>query len=125
NAGRVQLTDYEIATRISYLAANTMPDPALFAAAAAGELQDLGKVRAQVERLLSSSPSAKDKLKEFLGHYAELGDTKAPFAGVAKVRNIDPKGLDAEMVTEALEFGAYQALAKPKSTFRDLLTSTD
>jgi hypothetical protein len=125
SAGRVQLTDYEVATRVSYLVANTMPDQALFAAAAAGELQDVGKVRAQVERLLGSSPSAQDKLKEFLGYYMELGDTEAPFAGAAMAKNIDTKGLEAEMVKEALEFGAYQALKKPNSTFRDLLSGTD
>jgi hypothetical protein len=122
--GRVQLADHEIASRVSYLVANTMPDDALLAAAASGQLQDLTKVRAHVERLLDGNAAAQDKLKQFIAFYADINDTESPFATVATARRIDAKGLEAEMIAEATEFGAYHALKKQGSTFRDLLAST-
>ena len=56
--GKVPLNDYEVASKISYATANTMPDDALFAAAAAGQLTSPAGVLAQAIRLLSSEPGA-------------------------------------------------------------------
>ncbi|MEO5731175.1 MAG: DUF1592 domain-containing protein [Byssovorax sp.] len=50
---RVQLTPYEIASRLSYLLWNTMPDDALFAAAESGELATPEGIEAQARRLLA------------------------------------------------------------------------
>ncbi len=49
------LNDYEVASKLSFALVNTMPDEALFAAAAAGELKDRANVRAHAERLLSEN----------------------------------------------------------------------
>lgn len=46
------LTGYELASRLSYFLWSTMPDAALFAAAAAGELVTPTQVDAQVQRML-------------------------------------------------------------------------
>jgi len=51
------LTDYEIATRLSYFLWNSMPDEALFDAAAAGLLQDPVELAAQAERMLDDPRS--------------------------------------------------------------------
>lgn len=55
-AARAQLTDHELASRLSYFLWSSMPDDALFAAARAGKLggEDL---RTQVERLLTDPRS--------------------------------------------------------------------
>lgn len=50
---RVQLTPYEIASRLSYLLWNTMPDDALFTAAASGELATADGIEKQARRLLA------------------------------------------------------------------------
>jgi hypothetical protein len=52
--GRQRLGDYEIAAKLSYAIAGTMPDEALFSAAAAGGLRSLEQVSAQAERLLGT-----------------------------------------------------------------------
>ena len=60
-AGRQRLDDHEIAAKISYALAGTMPDDGLFAAAAApGGLRSLDPVVAQAQRLLArgSEPGA-------------------------------------------------------------------
>jgi hypothetical protein len=51
---RVRLDGYEIAAKLSYALANTMPDDALFAAAASGALGAIAGVSAQADRLLTA-----------------------------------------------------------------------
>ncbi|HRE90675.1 MAG TPA: DUF1592 domain-containing protein, partial [Myxococcota bacterium] len=46
-----RLDGYEIATRLSYLLWSTMPDEALLAAAAGGELDTTAGIPAQVRRM--------------------------------------------------------------------------
>jgi hypothetical protein len=53
-SARVRLDGYEIAAKLSYALANTMPDEALFTAAASGGLATTSGVSAQVDRLLTS-----------------------------------------------------------------------
>jgi len=54
-ASLVALDDYEVAAKLALALTNTMPDDALFAAAAAGQLHDKAGVMAQVKRLVEGS----------------------------------------------------------------------
>jgi Protein of unknown function (DUF1592)/Protein of unknown function (DUF1588)/Protein of unknown function (DUF1595)/Protein of unknown function (DUF1585)/Protein of unknown function (DUF1587) len=66
-AGRanvVQLGGYEMASRLSYLLWNTMPDDALFASAESGELNDPGGLEKQARRMLTD-PRAHAALARF------------------------------------------------------------
>ena len=54
-----ELNDFEIASRLSYLVWDSMPDEALFAAAEAGKLRDSNERLAQLERMLDD-PKAND-----------------------------------------------------------------
>ena len=58
------LTDYEIATRMSYLLWGTTPDADLLAKAAAGDLRDDGK-RREIAREMSGDARARDQLIRF------------------------------------------------------------
>src|SRR5262249_31011151 len=60
----VALTDYEMATRLSYLVAGTCPDDKLLDAAEAGELHTAEQIRAQAERLLDS-PAGRSTVNHF------------------------------------------------------------
>jgi len=51
-SGLVRLSDYEMASRLSYFFLDSMPDPELFAAAEAGELRTPAQVAAQARRLM-------------------------------------------------------------------------
>jgi hypothetical protein len=62
--GRIPLSDYEIASRLSYGLANTMPDDALFAAAAAHTLQTHDGVVQQAQRLINS-PAGRATVSNF------------------------------------------------------------
>src|SRR5262249_35714917 len=62
--GKVALTDYEVASRLSYGLVNTMPDDMLFAAAAAKRLHTREDVLAHAERLLGT-PAGQATLRDF------------------------------------------------------------
>ncbi|HKU44826.1 MAG TPA: DUF1592 domain-containing protein, partial [Polyangiales bacterium] len=69
--GVIDLTDYEIASRLSYMLWDSLPDAQLMAAAKAGELHDASKLAAQARRLLAD-PRAGEKLDEFHRQLLEL-----------------------------------------------------
>jgi hypothetical protein len=74
---RIALTDFEMASRLSYLLWNTMPDEALFAAAAAGELHSDAQLEAQVDRMLDDE-RARETILRFHERWLGLGgETKS------------------------------------------------
>lgn len=78
-----RLTDWEIASRLSYFLWSTMPDAELFRAAQAGSLRDPAVRAAQVKRMLAD-PRAAMLAEHFAAQWLELG----------KVPTFDPnKGL--------------------------------
>ena len=58
-------TDYDAASRLSYLLWNTMPDEALFEAAAKGELATPAGRHAAARRMLENVPKGRDALDQF------------------------------------------------------------
>ncbi len=67
------LDGYEVASRLSYLIWQSMPDDALFAAAAAGELDTAEGVAAQARRLLED-PKAREGLQAFFDQWLRLDE---------------------------------------------------
>lgn len=67
----VRLNDYEMASRLSYMTIASMPDAPLFAAAAAGQLNDPAVIEQQVRRLLASA-GAKAGLSEFITQWLNV-----------------------------------------------------
>lgn len=77
-AGRVVLSDWEIAQRLSYFLTNSMPDDELFAAARAGQLTTVEGVEQQVARLLAE-PAA----RAALGHFHDQLLLLPAYTGIA------------------------------------------
>jgi hypothetical protein len=69
--GVIPLDGYERASRLSYFFWGTMPDAALFAAAAAGELDGPAGVKAQAARLVAD-PRARDTIVHFFEKVLEV-----------------------------------------------------
>ena len=69
--GKVELTQYELASEISFLFANTAPDAALLTDAQLGKLSDPAVVRAHAERLLNG-PAGHEVLKNFFHEFLHL-----------------------------------------------------
>jgi len=70
--GIVRLTDYEVASRLSYFFWNTSPDDELLAAAEAGELSSLEDVEAQARRLLADG-RADAMVAQFSRQWLQVG----------------------------------------------------
>lgn len=79
-SGKYPLGDYELAARMSYFLWASMPDSELFAAAAAGQLQDPNVLQAQVKRMLLD-PKADALGQSFGGQWlgiTQLAETTKP-----------------------------------------------
>ena len=66
-----QLTDHEVASRLSYMLWDTMPDAELLDAAAAGQLVSRDGLRAQAERMLAD-PRAEGMIQDFMWTWLQL-----------------------------------------------------
>jgi hypothetical protein len=69
---RRRYTDYEMASRLSFLLWNTTPDDELLDAAERGELSDADGIETQARRLLDD-PRAGEAIQEFFAQYFDLG----------------------------------------------------
>jgi hypothetical protein len=70
-AGTRRLTDYQVASRLSYLLWNTAPDAALLRAASSGDLGPEAGLRAQAERLLADERAA-ETIETFVWRWLQL-----------------------------------------------------
>ncbi len=122
--GRMRLTDYEVASRISYLTTASPPDSQLMQAAGRlNELQDLTIVKQHVERLMSSSSAnAKNHIEKMLSYYAQLYYTADPFQETGNLHQIVTSGLSAEYKQEAKDFLNYNYWTN-NSDFQTLMTT--
>ncbi len=90
NAGDVvPLTSYEIASRLSYLLWNTMPDAALFEAADADLLRTPEQIEAQARRMLAA-PRAREAVRNFHRQWLQLDDIEPRIAANGKNFDIYP-----------------------------------
>ena len=71
SSGTVPLSDYALANRLSYFLWSSLPDEALLARAAAGELQRPGVLAAEARRMLRD-PRARALAVEFGGHWLDF-----------------------------------------------------
>jgi hypothetical protein len=121
SSGVIPLTDWEIATRLSYALWNTMPDDVLFAAAAAGELRTVEQVAAQATRLLAD-PRAED----VVARYHELLLEVERYAGISPSASIFPDVTAALPASARAETDAYvRHIFTSDGGWTEMLTSTD
>lgn len=120
-AGKVPLDSYEVASKLSYALVNTMPDDALFMAAAAKTLTRREGVLEQAQRLLQS-PAAKTTIEDF---HAQLLDM-IKYDHISKDAAKFPEykaGMGALMKTETLAFIEDVLLKQDKGLGALLLSS--
>ena len=120
DGGLVKFDGYEMASRLSYFIWNSMPDDALLAAAAAGQLSTPDEVALQAQRLLAD-PRADETLGDFVAQWLELGTLPS----LVKDKNAFPDfnaALASSMQQETLAF-ARDVLRSASPTFTSLLTA--
>ncbi|MCA9716053.1 MAG: DUF1592 domain-containing protein [Myxococcales bacterium] len=117
----LELTDWELATRLSYLLWDTAPDAALRASAAAGELQEPAQLEAHARRLLAD-PRARPAVSRFFREWLEVHELSPSAKDPALFPGFD-QTLAAAMVEEFDRFVLGVALAPEGGTLAELLTS--
>ena len=113
--GNYALTDWEIATELSYLLWDTMPDDELFVAAAAGTLNTPEQIQAQVDRM-SADERSLDTTADFVNIWLRLN----------LLQTVSRTGLDAELESAMAEqtYETVRELARLESSLADLMTGT-
>jgi hypothetical protein len=98
----VQLGAYEVASRLSYFIWGSMPDQALFDAAASGKLTSDADIAAQAQRMLADE-KAKDAVTAFFREWLELEQLQQLPKDAATYPQYD-SGLKASLVGETEAF---------------------
>ena len=119
---RVRLTDHEVANRLSYALTGSLPDPALAAAADAGQVKTLDQVETHARRLVETA-KAKTKLMNFFREWLVFSSVSEPndayldwILGLGR-----SPGVDKAYRQEMEDYISY-VVWTDKGTFRDLMT---
>jgi hypothetical protein len=117
----VRLTDYEVATELSFLITGSMPDDALFAAVEAGALKTAADLRTQAARLIASS-AAKPSFRSFLHQWMATDQ----ISSLNKDATIYPAFSPAIAASMGGELDRYfdEVLWSGSGSLRELFTST-
>ncbi len=111
-------TDYEMATRLSYLLWQTMPDAELFAAADAGELTTREGIEEQVLRMLEDPKAF--SIYDFFEQWLDLDETEELTRSEATYPEFDDE-LRQLLQTETFSFVSH--LLTSDGTFADLIAA--
>jgi hypothetical protein len=116
----VKLTSYEMASRLSYLLWQSMPDDELLAAAKADQLTDAGDVDTQVTRMMQD-PKAHDVFAHFHQQWLKLDGIANLDKDATVFPNFDTNltPLMAQETSQFLDYVVWQG----GGTLDDLLTS--
>ncbi|MES2856445.1 MAG: DUF1592 domain-containing protein, partial [Bdellovibrionota bacterium] len=122
-AGSVfKLSNYEIASRISYSLTDSTPDTALLALAAAGKLSDRQILLKEATRL-ATSERGKYKIRQmFYGWLEFKEDFDYSNLGTAFIGGVNTSGLASASLSEVDEFLNY-VIFEQKGSYKDLMTS--
>jgi hypothetical protein len=115
--GKVAVTGYSMASRLSYLIYASMPDDELFAQAAAGALSTPEQISAQAMRMLSTD-RAKAGLRNFYEQWLKVRALPASKGGNFAAL------YDAASVLGSFDAQVDAALWAPKNSLTTLLTGT-
>jgi hypothetical protein len=122
--GNFTLSSYEVASRLSYLLWNSMPDDTLSTAADNNQLQTSAQILAQAQRMLMST-RARAKVNAFHQYYLLMG-TNTRWDTIIHDSSIFP-AFDSSMVgtleTETQMFFDNIVFGSKPGTFQDLLLS--
>lgn len=123
-AGRTdlfQLSAYELASKISYLVTGSMPDDALFTAAANGGLNNAAGIQTQVDRLFQTA-RARNNIRDFYSQWFRLDKIPTMAVSTTFANGIDPEQFPGEARQEIADF-MDDVIWTKKGNYQTLLTS--
>jgi hypothetical protein len=121
----IRLTDYEVATRLSFLLWNSVPDGALSDAADNGALETKDEILAQAQRMLAS-PNAGAVVTAFGHAYLGIGSPTLSWFKTDHDTSVYPKYSAAAVAPLTAEIDRlFSDVVSRGQTFKDLFLTTD
>jgi Protein of unknown function (DUF1592)/Protein of unknown function (DUF1588)/Protein of unknown function (DUF1595)/Protein of unknown function (DUF1585)/Protein of unknown function (DUF1587) len=119
-----RLTGYEVASRLSYLLWDTMPDAELFSAAESGDLDSMRGIEAQAKRLLGDE-RAGVAMRRFVGEWLDFQRLNGTADSGAKDPELFPNYTKAtsDAVHRGMDLFVEDALVGEGGGLKKLLTS--
>lgn len=124
-ADLLQYSPYEIASRLSYMLIGSMPDAALFTAAANGSLATMAGINTQVERLFATA-RGREMVREFYSQWLRLNLLSEKTVPTSFANGINGTALQQEARQEIIDFmddviwtqkAGYQAILNSRSIY--------
>jgi hypothetical protein len=115
--GKVAVTGYSMASRLSYLIWASMPDDELFTKAAAGQLTSADQIDAEATRMLAD-PKAQSGLRNFYEQWLKVN--AMPLSKAGKYAS----SFDGASILASFDAEVDAALWSPSNGFTTLLTGT-
>jgi hypothetical protein len=112
------ISDYELASRLSYFLWSSMPDDQLFGLAAGGKLRAPGVLDAQVKRMLAD-PRAAAFADNFAGQWLEIRNLDTVKPDTEKFSEWGPELRDAMKTETRMFFQSMLRENRPMSDFLD------
>jgi hypothetical protein len=119
--GNIPLTQYELASRLSYTVLGTMPDDALLDAASAGELTNADQLEAHARRLLED-PRARAATARFYAQWLDLTRIENAAKSSERYPQFDD-AMRASMRAETDRFVEEVVWGEGEGTLAELLTA--
>ena len=121
-ATEFEITNYELASRISFLANDSIPDAQLLASADDGSIKNLMTMKSETRRLLQT-PKGQEKVARVLSGWSGMDSTDdISILPQELLSQYYGSGLEAAMVSEAKEFINF-IVFETQGSFKDLITS--
>ncbi len=132
SADTYKLTNYEMASRLSYLYLATMPNQLLLDAAAAGKLSAISDIKVVINNLFQQNQTqVKAVLDKYISEWLDFKN-KPDFSSNPAIRSlatlrpgvgIPDAQLKAEMLQELIDLVSHYTWTKPDGQFSEVLTS--
>ena len=106
--GKGELSDYELASRLSYFIWSSCPDKALYELASQGKLKDPQILKSQTERMLND-PKSQRFIANFTGQWLKL-------------RQVDDTVPDKKLFPEYDEYLRYSLVRETELFFKEILS---
>lgn len=126
----LKLTSYEVASRLSYLYLQSMPNAMLFSAAASGQLSTVSGVQAVIDQLFAADEDRVRKtIESYTAEWLEF-KFKPGFANNAKTQSLanvvglsglPDNNLRSSMLKELQDIVSYYTWDEPDGNFSDLM----
>jgi hypothetical protein len=122
-AGALQLSSYEVATRLSYMIWGTTPDSTLSAAADANKLQTKADILAQAQRMVGVTAKTAPQLSAFHDHWVQMDNSGQHWWHIDHDTTLYPLYALSDRPAYQQEMDDFFADVASSGTYKDLFLS--